>query len=168
MGNLRSSSNFCTSAEEPKFSVPPEDALPRFVAGRWRSPRLSGRQIGVIKKQFRERDEEWVDPRPWKQNQGRRPYRTLEQCKGHKWDLTKEAKEKKIRDNLATMPELIRKYHGEERERKIKTYDEEHWLYPHEIKRYQRKKAKRVAAKDDDDREVYTRTDQEANDEHNT
>lgn len=44
---------FCTEATEPKYSISPELALPKFVAGRWRQPKLSGRQIGVIKKKFR-------------------------------------------------------------------------------------------------------------------
>lgn len=38
---------------EPNYSVSPKLALPSFVAGRWRQPRLSGRRIAVIKKQFR-------------------------------------------------------------------------------------------------------------------
>lgn len=58
-----------------------------------------------------ERGEEWIDPRPWKQNQGRRPYKTLEECRGHKWERNKEAKVKKIEENMKKMPDLIKKYH---------------------------------------------------------
>ena len=107
------STRSCSQSEEVKmkFSVPPHLALPQFVHGRWRGARISGRQMGVLKKEFRDRGEEWVDPRPWKQNQGRRPYRTLDKCKGHKWERQKEAKLKKIEENMKKMPDLIKKYH---------------------------------------------------------
>ena len=54
---------------------------------------------------------EWVDPRPWKMDQGRRPYRTVDQFKGHKWERTKDERLKKIEENMKKMPELIQKYH---------------------------------------------------------
>ena len=49
-------SGYCTAAEpvteRKKYSVSPKEALPQFVAGRWRTPKLSARKMAMIKKDF--------------------------------------------------------------------------------------------------------------------
>ena len=84
------------------------DARPTYVNGRWRKPHLSAMQLAKLRKQYHFEGIQF--PEIPKNKKIRDFVKPPQVQKGHKFQREKEARNKKIKENMAKMPKMIAEY----------------------------------------------------------